>query len=108
MARWRSSGRSAADYAKERGLKAGTLLWWSGQLRREPLTDVAAQPTAGDAVAFLPLRVRESESAQPASVSQTASVEVILENGRRVRVLGDVDVGLLKRVLAAADGADPC
>lgn len=103
VVRWRSSGRSAADYAAEHGLKAGTLLWWSAQLKRKPTLAAAHDATP---VAFLPLRVREAKSAR--SAAEAASVEVILGNGRRVRVVGDVDVAQLERVLSAAEGGDRC
>jgi hypothetical protein len=104
VAQWRSSGRSAADYARERGVKAGTLLWWSAQLKRKrtPVRGVEATP-----VAFLPLHVRETHPER--SVMATGStIEVILGNGRRVRVVGQVDVEQLERVLAAAEGGDRC
>lgn len=105
VAQWRGSGRSAAEYARERGLKHGTLLWWSTQLKREPKQEAAERADA-PAVAFLPLRVRSPRPA--ASASEAACVEVILGNGRRVRVVGEVDVAQLARVLAAAEGGERC
>jgi len=57
-------------------------------------------------VTFLPLRVREGQAdAQTApSPPQSSSIEVILCNGRRVRIAGAVDSVALARVLDAAEG----
>jgi hypothetical protein len=106
VARWRSSGRSAADYARERGIKAGTLLWWSAQLKRNP-GQVPAASTEATPVAFLPLRVRQSPPERSVMATEP-TLEVILGNGRRVRVAGRVDVEQLERVLAAAEGGARC
>jgi hypothetical protein len=54
-------------------------------------------------VAFVPVRVRE-EPLESAPAVQ-GSIEVILSNGRRVRIAGAVDGGTLARVLDAAEGA---
>lgn len=32
---YRSSGQAAEEYARRRGLKASTLLWWTSRLRQE-------------------------------------------------------------------------
>lgn len=55
---WRRSGKSAAGYARSRGLKATTLTWWAWKLEREGTArevalvevvaaDAAMQPEAG-------------------------------------------------------------
>lgn len=58
---WRRSGKTAAGYARRRGLKATTLSWWAWKLERDGIvdrtaevelveviaTDVATQPDAG-------------------------------------------------------------
>lgn len=35
VAGWRQSGKTAAAYAAERGLKASTLSWWAWKLRHD-------------------------------------------------------------------------
>ena len=52
---------------------------------------------------FVPVRVRE-EILESAAGGQ-GSIEIILCNGRRVRVAGAVDGGILGCVLDAAEGA---
>lgn len=100
---WRKSGLGSAQYAKQRDLNRGTLLWWSRQVGVASDKRGAAPRAAPAAVTFVPLRVREE---QLASVSAgQGSIEVILCNGRRVRIAGAVDGGTLARVLDAAEGA---
>ncbi len=36
VAEYRRSGLSVAEFARRRGLKVGTLRWWSSQLRDVP------------------------------------------------------------------------
>jgi hypothetical protein len=102
VARWRKSGLGSAEYAVQRGLKRGTLLWWSRQIGAasavEPVVAASEAP-----VTFVPLRVRE-EHVEAKSMEQ-GTIEVILCNGRRVRIAGAVDGGTLARVLDAAEGA---
>ena len=100
---WRKSGLGSAEYATQRGLKRGTLLWWSRQVGAANEVRGAAPTAAVTPVAFVPLRVREVPQ-ESASTAQ-GSIEVILCNGRRVRIAGAVDGGTLARVLDAAEGA---
>lgn len=101
---WRKSGLGSAEYATQRGLNRGTLLWWSRQVGASNEVRVAAPTAAVTPVAFVPLRVREVPPLESASTAQ-GSIEVILCNGRRVRIAGAVDGGTLARVLDAAEGA---
>jgi hypothetical protein len=103
VGRWRKSGLGSAEYATQRGLKRGTLLWWSRQIDAVSVADGAAGAAAVKPVTFVPLRVRE-EHAEAKSTGQ-GTIEVILCNGRRVRIAGAVDGGILARVLDAAEGA---
>lgn len=106
VAGWRKSGLGSAEYAQQRGLNRSTLLGWSfrvGAMEGRPATRrEASTPTR-----FLPVRVRTREPAKVA-VSDASRIEIVLANGRLVRVAGAVDAGELARVLAAAEGAEPC
>ena len=100
---WRKSGLGSAEYAAQRGLNRGTLLWWSRQVGAANEVRAAAPTAAVTPVAFVPLRVRK-DPLESVSTAQ-GSIEVILCNGRRVRIAGAVDGGTLARVLDAAEGA---
>lgn len=103
VTQWRQSGLGSAEYAKQRDLKRGTLLWWSRQVGAASEERNVASRAAATPVTFVPVRVRE-EQMESASTGQ-GSIEVILCNGRRVRIAGAVDGGTLSRVLDAAEGA---
>ena len=38
VARWRSSGETAAVFGAREGVRANTLLWWSSKLKRDAAT----------------------------------------------------------------------
>lgn len=99
--RWRQSGRTAAVYASERGLHAGTLAAWASKLRDVATADGGAERTPS---AFLPVRVTTPRPSQSAG----ADVEIVLNNGRRVRVGGDFQSEQLARLLAVVEGGSSC
>ena len=106
IARWRESGLSATQYAQTHKLKVARLLWWSAKIkhgRNGTETRVDAGPGP---VAFLPLRTRQARV--ESSASEAACIEVVLANGRRVRMIGSVDIAQLGRVLTAAEGGATC
>lgn len=104
VSRWRKSGLGSAEYATQRGLKRGTLLWWSRQIGAGGLAESAVATAAVNPVTFVPVRVREEHEEAAKSTGQ-GTLEVILCNGRRVRIAGAVDGGILACVLDAAEGA---
>ena len=84
-------------------MKRGTLLWWSRQIGAVSVAEGAVAAAAVNPVKFVPVRVHE-EHAEAKSTGQ-GTLEVILCNGRRVRIEGAVDGGTLACVLDAAEGA---
>jgi hypothetical protein len=104
--RWRQSGLGAPEYAQQHGLKVARLLWWSAKLKHGRKGTEARVDAGPGPVAFLPLRMRQERV--ESSASETGCIEVVLANGRRVRVLGSVNIAQLGRVLTAAEGGDPC
>jgi len=100
--RWRDGGESAGDYAKAHDVNKGTLLWWSRQLRLDAESGPAAK-RAPKKPAFLAVKVRETltQRVEP-------GLEVLLANGRCVRITGDFDAERVGRLLAVAEGAAAC
>jgi transposase len=104
--RWRRSGQTAGEYAQRHGLHAGTLAAWGSKLRNE--LAAAREPVSGSSDAkFLPVRV-VSGPARPDAQQQSGELEVILRNGRRVVVRGDVGNDMLRRLLELAEGGAAC
>ena len=84
---WKRSGLTAADYADRKGLKAGTLLWWSSQLNRSP------PPTTRPPVVEVTVAAGRTESA----------LEVMLASGVRVAVPVGFDEATLARLLTVLE-----
>jgi hypothetical protein len=103
LRRWRGSGQSATEYARERGIHAGTLAGWASKVR-----DSAAAPRASNGQRnsiFVPVHV--APAARPAAGKPGADrglVEVVLRNGRSVRVSGTFDGEAVARLLMIAEG----
>jgi predicted ester cyclase len=98
--RWRGSGKSAVEYAAEHGLHAGTLAAWGSKVRDE----VRALPRRRGMPAFIPVRM----SATPVQPAGAGEFEIVLGNGRRVRVKGEFQSEQLTRLLEIAERGAPC
>lgn len=96
---WRQSGQSAAEYAQAHELDAGTLASWASRLKEE--AGVRRARRSKPEAAFLAVQVRQSRA--PA-VAVEGAFEVVLANGRCVRVSGEFDAERVSRLLAAAEG----
>ncbi|MEP6653191.1 MAG: hypothetical protein ABJA82_07515 [Myxococcales bacterium] len=101
--RWREGGRTAVEYATQRGLHPGTLAAWGRKIDGAGGESGAA---AGRPMAFLPVRVAEVAGKEPAP--GMATMEVLLLNGRRVRVGKEFDGAAVARLLDAAEGGVQC
>ncbi len=113
--RWKRSGLSGAEFAQREGLKAPQLYWWTWKLGA---SDPA--PAAADEPRFLPVRVVGSPAAasprpEAALVKPSSSwgspvglIEIVLPNGRLVRVPPGFDPATLERVLSIAAEAGAC
>ena len=106
IANWRKSGLNSAEYAEQHGLNRSTLLGWSFKVGS---ADVGrATPRESNApVHFLPVHVREQQAAKETATA-ASRIEIVLANGRTVRITGAVDGGELAGVLAAAEGSVQC
>ena len=106
MRSWRRSGQSAEQYAAEHDLSKGTLLWWSCRLGKEqgssPARRRAPTRTKADS-AFLAVKVRQT----PVEPDE-GSLEVVLANGRRVRICGRFDAERVGQLLAVVEGGAAC
>lgn len=89
--RWRASGKNQSEFCRAVGIAPQRLHYWRQRVREEDLEPPKAAPS------FVAVQVRPP--------APGAGVEVVLGNGRIVRVRGAVDGELLRQVLAAAEGA---
>ena len=90
---WRGSGLSQKAFAKRRGLAAGTLSWWSRELRVRSSDDPAPE--------FVAVEVAGSESSGVARAGSTDRVAgVIRTAGGDFLVAADADPGWVAAVLS--------
>ena len=86
-ARWQASGLSGREFARRHGLQVESIYRWGrefpeAQQKRAGFSEVRLVPSQNDA---------------------TSTVEVLLANGRIVRVRGEVDAQLLRAVVEAVE-----
>jgi hypothetical protein len=91
VARWEGSGLTQAAFARQIGMPAATFTWWRHRLRG---AGSAAPPTPG---------FTEVVRAMPPAREEA---EVVLRNGRVVRVPLGADGGAVRRLIEALDA--PC
>jgi transposase len=89
---WRASGLSVRAFCERRGLATPTFYAWRRTLERR-----AAQKAA-----FVPVQVLAD-----ALPTQTSALEVVLAEGRTVRVAPGFDAATLRQLLAVLEGR-PC
>src|SRR5690606_36547850 len=87
---WRASGQTAREFAKARGLGADNLYRWSWEQRRSP---TGSSEHSG----FMEVRLAHADPEGARVVS--GGVEVVLGNGRTIRILGEVDPQRLRALV---------
>jgi transposase-like protein len=93
IAQWRTSGRSVRDFCERHGLATASFYNWRRALARR----------AAEQLAFVPVQVVADAVPAPAS-----ALEVVLVDGRAVRVAPGFDAATLRRLLAVLEGEGPC
>ena len=92
MERWRASGLTAVEFARQLGVGEKSLRWWKWQLAQP--RDVGAREA----------QKRRSKASPLTFVEMTAAVqrepfEVVLASGTRIRLPADFDAAVLARLL---------
>jgi len=109
--RWRASGQDAEAYAAAHGLHPRTLAWWARQLegRGAKQGSLAKRGLAKPSAKFLPARLSDSRATSAVeAVPERHEVEVVLRNGRRVRVGRDFQLEALARLLDTVEAGGSC
>ena len=92
IAEWRASGLSVRAFCDRRGLATPSFYHWRRVLERR----------AAEEPAFVPVRVEAD-----AVPTQASALEVVLTDGRAVRIAPGFDAATLRRLLAVLEGR-PC
>ena len=90
--RWRASGLSVRAFCARHGLATASFYHWRRMLQRR----AAGEP------AFVPVQV-----VADAVPTQPSALEVVLTDGRAVRIAPGFDAATLRRLLAVLEGR-PC
>lgn len=109
--RWRASGQSAEEYAGAQGLHPRTLVWWARQLEGGGAKQGsrAKRGRGKPSSRFLPARLADSRATTAVeAVPERHDVEVVLRNGRRVRVSRDFQLEALACLLDAVEKVSSC
>ena len=97
VARWERSGLTQAAFARRIGMPVATFTWWRHRLRRAARAPVppAARPPTPSASAFTEVVL--------AAPRERAEVEVVLRDGRVLRVPLSADGHAVRRLIAALE-----
>jgi hypothetical protein len=109
--RWRASGQDAEAYAAAHGLHPRTLAWWARQLegRGAKQGRGAKRDLAKPSAKFLPARLSDSRATSAVEAApERHEVEVVLRNGRRVRVGRNFQLEALARLLDTVEAGGSC
>ena len=94
---WRSSGESAADYARGRGFEASTLRWWSSRIGRGAVaSDVVSKARTPPRVRMVRLEAPSTRRAPRALTVRVGVAQVDVQPG--------FDRALLRELVEALGG----
>lgn len=102
---WRRSGQSLSRFAAAQGVKAARLARWASRLGKRA---VGARGHGSAGPARLKLRFHPVELVGNATAFETSAIEVVLLDGRRVRVAAGFASDDLERVLRVLEERSRC
>jgi len=101
--RWKRSGLTAAEFGAREGFDGKQLSWWKWHLSQRAAGETSPARSKGatqsESVTFVPARVVDRARAPGVD----GRIEIVLGNGRVVRVTGAVDDAVLVQALRVAE-----
>ena len=95
--------RNASAVARRHGIKPSLLFRWKKQFASKPAPD-----STRAANFFVPVTLAlpspAPETAAPSVPDNARLIEIEIAGGRKLRVVADIDIGALKRIVAALEG----
>jgi transposase-like protein len=98
LEQWQRSGQSVRAFCSAHGLSEQSLYWWRRELAGRDLQAVSPAEAASPP-RFVPVHVR----AEPVATLPGGLIEVVLDNGRRLRAGSDVDPRRLAELVTALE-----
>ena len=102
IGKWKASGQGVTAFCREEGLGAASFYAWRRRLSGETPRKRALKGPAFPSTEFTPVRVVDRNGGHG-----TDAVEIVLRNGRRLRLSAQFEVKFMAE-LAAALEAPPC
>ena len=104
--RWQRSGQTIRAYCDNHGLSEGSFHAWRRTIaeRERQAAGVPVVDGAGDLPAFVPLRV----TGTPAASSSISPLELVLGQGRVIRVPPGFDANTLRNLLVVLEEEPSC
>jgi hypothetical protein len=100
LAAWRQRGTTQAEYCRAHGLAPADFSWWKHELaRRDAVARCGSTPRAP--ASFVPVQVVARNAESPVC-------EVVLRNGRRLRIGTECEPEWIAKVAAVLEAAGPC
>jgi hypothetical protein len=100
LAAWRQRGTTQAEYCREQALAPADFSWWKHELsRRDAVAGRGKTPHVS--APFVPVQV-------VAHNAESLVCEVVLRNGRRLRIGTECEPGWIAKVATALEAASPC
>ena len=93
ISQWQASGLSVREFCARNGLATASFYHWRRVLERR----------APERPAFVPVQV-----VADTPPSQASALELVLADGRALRVAPGFDATTLRRLLAVLEGEGPC
>jgi hypothetical protein len=104
--RWRRSGLGVRAYCAGESLSEANFYAWRRELAQRD------QEAAADAAGFVPIHVRPdvipTASVPDITPAAPAAIDVLLTNGRALRVSTGFDATMLRQLLAVAEEPPAC
>ena len=102
-------GATLSEVARRHGIHSSLLFRWRralGSPLAPPPTDArAVAPTSTRSPSFVPLMLAAPTTPAAGIAIRLATIEIVIEGGRTVRVGTDVDTAALVRIISALEGA---
>ena len=101
---WKSSGLTQVEFARKRGVSVQTLRWWKSRLSQEAGRPTArssrrrSKRTPANGASFVSVSVVPS-----APDDDRSPIEILVAQDRVVRIRGDFDPALLRKVISAIE-----
>ena len=104
VAEWRASGQAGTAFCRQRHLPVSSFRYWLKELaerekKRKPTREKKRLAKASRTVSFVPARLVET----PPTVGD---FEIVLRGGRSLRVQGDFEPALLRKLVATLEASE--